>query len=65
MTLQETEVSEAKWVSMDELKEIIQSGEFVPGINIYFDLFKNLVEKYQTNNIDIKKSKETQENDER
>ena len=43
--IQETEVSESKWVKPTELDELIKNGEFVPAINLYYDLFKKLLEK--------------------
>ncbi len=43
--MQESEVSESKWVNLVELDEIIRNGEFVPAINLYYDLFKKLLEK--------------------
>ena len=43
--MQESEVSESKWVNPSELDEIIRNGEFVPAINLYYDLFKKLLEK--------------------
>ncbi|NLL44514.1 MAG: NUDIX domain-containing protein [Mollicutes bacterium] len=43
--IQEEEVSEVKWVSLKELDTIINNGEFVPVINLYYDLFKKLLIK--------------------
>lgn len=43
--MQEDEVSESKWVSPSELSQIINNGDFVPVINLYYDLFKKLLEK--------------------
>ena len=37
LTLQESEVAEAKWVSQSELKEMIESGEFHNYGSEYFD----------------------------
>ena len=45
LQMQESEVSESKWVNLVELDEIIRNGEFVPAINLYYDLFKKLLEK--------------------
>lgn len=43
--MQESEVSESKWVTPLELDQLINNGEFVPAINLYYDLFKKLLEK--------------------
>lgn len=43
--MQEEEVSESKWVTSSELDQIINNREFVPAINLYYDLFKKLLEK--------------------
>lgn len=43
--IQEDEVSESRWVTIQELDQIINNGEFVPAINLYYDLFKKLLEK--------------------
>lgn len=43
--LQEEEVSESKWVTLEELDNIIKNNEFVPAINLYYDLFIRLLEK--------------------
>lgn len=45
MKLQETEVSDAKWVSLQSIKELINKNEFVPSINLYWDLFQKLLDK--------------------
>lgn len=45
VAIQEEEVSEAKYVSFDELEEMIRNGEFVPAVNLYFDTFKALLKK--------------------
>ena len=46
LNLQKEEVSDAKWVSLDELEDMIKSGLFVPTINFSFEPFKN----YMLNN---------------
>ena len=43
--MQESEVSESRWVNPSELDKLIEDGEFVPAINLYYDLFKKLLEK--------------------
>lgn len=46
LNLQEEEVSDAKWVSLEELENMIKSGLFVPTINFSFEPFK----EYMSNN---------------
>lgn len=50
--IQEDEVSESKWVSLKELNEIIKNGDFVPAINLYYDLFIKLLVKCHNLKID-------------
>lgn len=38
LNLQEEEVSEAKWVTVDELKNMIENGQFVQSIHLYWEL---------------------------
>ena len=45
IVLQKEEVSACRWVTPVELEQIINNGEFVPSINLYYDLFKKLLEK--------------------
>lgn len=47
ITLQKEEISEVKYVSFNELKEMIKNEEFVPAVNLYFDTFKKLLNKCQ------------------
>ena len=48
--LQKSEVSNAEWVTIDKLEKIIDDGEFVPSINLYYDLFKKLLYKSYISN---------------
>ena len=52
LVLQKSEVSEAKWVSIKELKKLIDSEQFVKSIGIYYELFIKLLEK--CHNVSIK-----------
>lgn len=52
ITLQGEEVSEAKWVSIKELKELMNSGKFVKAIDLYYDLFEKLLVKCHNVKID-------------
>ncbi len=52
LTLQKSEVSESKWVSIKELKSLINSEQFVKSVGLYYDLFMKLLEKYH--NVEIK-----------
>lgn len=45
VSIQEEEVFEAKYVSFDELEEMINNNEFVPAVNLYFTTFKTLLKK--------------------
>lgn len=43
LKLQKDEVSDAKWVSLNEFEEMIKAGLFVPTINFSFEPFKKYV----------------------
>lgn len=45
ISLQKEEVSTAKWVSLKELKQLIDNDEFVPSVKLYFELFARLLKK--------------------
>ncbi len=45
LKLQKEEVDMVKWVSLDELEDIISSGNFVPSVNLYYELFTRLLKK--------------------
>lgn len=44
LVLQEDEVSEVKWATIDEIRNLMQTGELAASINIYFDMFLNLLD---------------------
>ena len=44
LVLQEDEVSEVKWATIDEIRNLIKTGELAASINIYFDMFLNLLD---------------------
>ena len=44
LVLQEEEVSEVKWATIDEIRNLMQTGELAASINIYFDMFLNLLD---------------------
>jgi len=44
--LQEEEVDEAKWISINELEKMLETEEFVQSIKLYYDLFMSILEKY-------------------
>lgn len=46
------EVSEVKWVSLEELEELMNNGEFVPSLKLYYPLLKKLLEKCYINSIE-------------
>ena len=43
--LQKEEVSEARWVSIAELKKMVEDGSFVKSTKLYFELFERILEK--------------------
>lgn len=42
--MQEEEVSDVKWVTINEIKNMIKTNEFAPNIKIYFEIFENLLD---------------------
>ncbi len=44
LVLQENEVSAVKWATVDEIRNLMRSGELAKSIDIYFDMFINLLE---------------------
>ena len=44
LILQEDEVSEVKWATIDEIRNLMKTGELAASINIYFDMFLNLLD---------------------
>lgn len=49
--LQKEEVSEAKWVTVKEMSELLEKNEMVSSVKLYFDLFLKLLKK--CHNIDL------------
>ena len=45
ITMQEEEVSDVKWVSIEKCQEMIKKGEFSETIIFYFDMFIKLLKK--------------------
>jgi mutator protein MutT len=45
LVIQESEVSETKWVSIKELKKLIDNKQFVKSIELYYELLIKLLEK--------------------
>ncbi len=45
LKLQDEEVSEAKWVSLKTLVELVEKGEMVNSVNLYIDLLVKLLKK--------------------
>ena len=43
--IQEEEVEQAKWVSIKEMEEMYNNGDFVPAVSLYYDLLKKLLNK--------------------
>ena len=51
LKLQEEEVSEVKWVTIEELEELIKKEEFVKSISLYYDTLLNVLKTcYGVNN---------------
>lgn len=44
LVLQEDEVSEVKWATIDEIRNLMKTVELAASINIYFDMFLNLLD---------------------
>ena len=44
LVLQEDEVADAKWATVDEIRGLMKSGELAKSIDIYFDMFLNLLD---------------------
>ncbi len=43
LVLQEDEVSDVKWATVDEIRNLMKSGELAKSIDIYFDMFIELL----------------------
>lgn len=55
IVMQETEVSKVKWVSLEQIDELISNQEFVPSINLYYELFIKLLYKCYPEKIKLPK----------
>lgn len=44
IVLQEDEVSDVKWASIDEIRELMKAEKLAKSIEIYFDMFINLID---------------------
>lgn len=42
--LQEEEVSDVKWATLDEIKELMNTNQLAKSIEIYFEMFINLID---------------------
>ena len=52
IVLQEEEVSEVKWVSLEEVNKLLENGEMVNSVNLYFDLFVKLLRRCHSEILD-------------
>lgn len=43
LVLQEDEVSDVKWATVDEIRNLMKSGKLAKSIDIYFDMFIELL----------------------
>ena len=46
ITMQEEEVSDVKWVSEKQCREMIENGEFTASVSFYFDIFMQILKKF-------------------
>ena len=44
LVLQEDEVSDVRWASIDEIRELMRTGKLAKSIEIYFDMFISLLD---------------------
>ena len=47
IVMQKEEVSDVKWISQEELKNLMQTDSFAPSISFYFETFINILEKFK------------------
>ena len=52
LTVSEREVSEVKWVSLEQLEELMINNQFVPSLNLYYEIFKKLLYKCYINEVE-------------
>ena len=43
IVLQEEEVSDVKWATLDEIRDLMRLGKLAKSINVYFDMFLELI----------------------
>ncbi|MBR6504766.1 MAG: NUDIX domain-containing protein [Clostridia bacterium] len=43
IVLQEEEVTDVKWVTIEEIREMIKNNDFAPNITFYFEMFIKLI----------------------
>ena len=43
IVLQEEEVSDVKWATVDEIRDLMKAGKLAKSIDIYFDMFLELI----------------------
>lgn len=44
LVLQEDEVSEAKWATVDDIRDLMRTGKLARSIEVYFDMFLDLLD---------------------
>ena len=44
LVLQEDEVADVKWATIDEIRDLMKTGKLAKSIDIYFDMFINLLD---------------------
>lgn len=52
LNLSNREVQEVRWVNLQELEDLMNNGDFVPSLNLYYPLFKKLIQKCYINNVE-------------
>lgn len=46
ITMQEEEVSDVKWVSVEECTKMMENGEFAISVSFYFDMFMSILKQF-------------------
>ena len=46
ITMQEEEVSDVKWGSVEQCREMMEKGDFAESVILYFEMFMKLLEKF-------------------
>lgn len=52
LKLSKREVQEVRWVNLEELEKLISENKFVPSLKLYYPLFKKLINKCYTKNVE-------------